>query len=54
MSKYELRLNIIGDTYIDQLIVALVRQGYSVYYNADDNVVCTTVDDDDDLEKLKE
>jgi hypothetical protein len=35
----QVSINIIDKDYIDSLIVALVRQGYDVFYNSDDNVV---------------
>lgn len=46
MKRYELAITILDPTYVDQLIVALVRQGYEVYYNGDGGdgkpVVCFT------------
>lgn len=36
----EISIEIINDEYKDELIVALVNQGYEVYYNADSNCVC--------------
>ena len=47
MKRYEVRIAIIDDKYIDSLVAALVRQGYSPYYNADDRVVCFEVPDDE-------
>jgi hypothetical protein len=47
MEKYEIAINIIDKNYIDSLIVALVRQGYNVYYNEDENVVCFTAMNDE-------
>lgn len=51
MSKrYELVLKILDPRYVDRLCVALIRQGYDVYYNDRDGevpVVCFTVDDAD-------
>jgi hypothetical protein len=41
----QVSINIIDKDYIDSLIVALVRQGYSVFYNADDNIVGYTTDE---------
>ena len=35
----QVSINIIDKEYIDSLIVALVHQGYDVFYNSDDNVV---------------
>jgi len=43
--KYELTIRILDKNYTDSLITSLVRQGYSVYYNADEGnkgVVCFT------------
>jgi len=52
--KYEVRISILDKTYIDQLVVALVRQGYSVYFNdADGCVVCFSATDDD-VTEIKE
>ena len=50
--KYELKINILDKNYTDQLITALVRQGYAVYYNEDENVVCFEITDDE-LTKLE-
>lgn len=49
----EIRINILDEDYVDQLIVALVRQGYDVYYNDEDKVVCFTMPKEDTTE-LKE
>ena len=43
MKKYEIHIEILNKNYVDNLIVALVRQGYDVYLNEDDNVVCFTI-----------
>lgn len=51
--KYELKIHILDQNYVDQLVVALVRQGYDVYYNADENVVCFT-GTEEDVYKIKE
>lgn len=58
MARYELKIQIIDERYIDRLVAALVRQGYSAYYNGDRDygrhgIVCITVNDDD-LQKLRE
>ncbi len=45
MKRYEISINIVDSDYIDSLIIALVRQGYDVYYNPDDNVVCYTTEE---------
>ena len=52
MEKYEVAITILNKDYIDSLIVALVRQGYSVYLNEEDNVVCFEATDEDVI-KLK-
>jgi hypothetical protein len=58
MARHELKIQILDERYVDRLITALVRQGYSAYYNSDKEygrhgIVCITVDDDD-LTKLRE
>jgi hypothetical protein len=51
MSKrYELSIEILNKDYVDQLIVALVRQGYNVYLNEEEGVVCCTITDDELIE----
>jgi len=52
MERYELAINVLDEKYVDDLIVSLVRQGYSVYYNDEEKRVCCTVTDDE-LTKLK-
>jgi hypothetical protein len=47
MKRHELKLHILDEEYVDSLIVSLVRQGYSVYYNATEKVVCFTIIDDE-------
>jgi len=47
MKRYEMRINILDKNYIDSLIVALVRNGNSVYFNSEENVVCYTVSEED-------
>lgn len=59
MSKrYEVAIKILDKEYIDQLIVALVRQGYSVYYNDESDsgkpVVCFTANDEEEITEIKE
>lgn len=46
MKRYELKIEILNKNYIDQLIVSLVRQGYDVYLNEDDNIVCFTISEE--------
>lgn len=45
--RYELRIRILDEKYVDQLIVSLARQGYDVYMNPDEAVVCCTITDDE-------
>jgi len=47
MEKYEVAIHISDKKYINSLVVALVRQGYSVYLNDDENVVCFTATDEE-------
>ena len=47
MKKYEIAIAILNKDYIDSLIVALVRQGYNVYLNEEDGVICFTATDED-------
>ena len=53
MKEYEVAIHIHDEKYIDSLIVALVRQGYDVYYNDDEKVVCFTTHDDEVTEIKK-
>jgi hypothetical protein len=39
MKEYEVAIKIDDNDYIDTLVISLVRQGYEVYYNDDENVV---------------
>jgi hypothetical protein len=43
--KYEVAIGILDGKYADSMIIALVRQGYSVYYNEDLKCVCFTATD---------
>jgi hypothetical protein len=47
MKRYELKLKILDKNYVDTLIVSLVRQGYNVYYNKEEKVVCCTIANDE-------
>ena len=47
MRKYEISIGILNKDYVDNLIVALVRQGYDVYLNEEENVVCFTIMEED-------
>ena len=40
MKEYEVAINITDNNYIDILVISLVRQGYEVYYNDDEDIVC--------------
>ena len=50
MKRYEIKIEILNKDYVDNLIVALVRQGYDVYLNEDENVVCYTIMEEDLIE----
>jgi len=47
MTRYEVAINILNKDYVDDLIVALVRQGYSVYFNDDSDKVCFEAPEDE-------
>lgn len=47
MKEYEVAIKITDESYIDTLIVSLVRQGYDVYYNKEESVVCFKTYDDE-------
>lgn len=50
MEKYEIAIKVLDKDYVDNLIIALVRQGYNVYYNedvGDEGVVCFTATDEE-------
>lgn len=40
MNEYEICLHIKDKKYIDSLVVSLVRQGYEVYFNNEEELVC--------------
>jgi hypothetical protein len=46
MKRYEIAINILDKNYIDNLIVAIARQGYDVYFNEIENIVCFTCDEE--------
>ena len=52
--RCEIKIDVLDETYIDTLIVSLVRQGYSVYYRKEDRCVCFTCDYDDTVAVIKE
>ena len=47
MKRYDVAIKVLDKKYVDQLIVSLARQGYSVYYREDDEVVGFTATDDE-------
>lgn len=47
VKEYEVAININNKKYIDSLVVSLVRQGYEVYYNKDEEKVCFKTYDDE-------
>ena len=49
-ARYEVAIKVLDVRYVDRLVVALARQGYNVYFNADQvdgGVVCFTATDDE-------
>jgi hypothetical protein len=50
---YEISIKIIDKKYVDQLIVALVRQGYSVYLSFNNESVCYSATDEEVKEVKK-
>jgi hypothetical protein len=47
MNEYEISLHIENKKYVDVLMVALARQGYEVYLNEEEGVVCFKTYDDE-------
>ena len=47
MNEYEICLHINNRKYVDSLLVALARQGYEVYLNDEEEVVCFKTYDDE-------
>ena len=47
MNEYEIRLHINDKKYIDSLVVSLVRQGYEVWFDEGEDVVCFKTYDDE-------
>ena len=47
MNEYEIALHINNKKYVDSLLVALARQGYEVYLNEEEEVVCFKTYDDE-------
>ena len=52
MKRYEIRISILNKDYVDNLIVSLVRQGYDVYLNEDDNLVCF-ITSEEEIQEIK-
>jgi len=50
MKRYEASIKIINKDYIDPLIVALARQGYSPYIPRDDDAVCFQIQEEELIE----
>ena len=51
--RYEISINILDQSYVDNLVISLVRQGYDVYYNDEEKIVCFDVDEKEVI-KLKD
>ena len=47
MERVEVAIHIDDTKYVDRLVTALVRQGYAVYYNEEDKLVCFTTGSED-------
>ena len=47
MKKFEVTIDIIDKTYTNRLIIALVHQGYAVYYNDELQKVCFTATEEE-------
>jgi len=47
MKRYEIKVDILDEGYVDALVVCMVRQGHAVYYNAEEKVVCWTITEED-------
>jgi len=50
MKRFELSMRVLDKEYVDTLIVSLVHQGYDIYYNAEEGVVCMTIDESELIE----
>ena len=53
MKKYEVALSIINKDYTDLLAVGLIRQGYNVYLNEEENKLCFSATEED-VAEIKE
>ena len=53
MKRYEVALNIINEDYTDLLAMALLRQGYSVYYNEEEKKLCFSATEEE-VTEIKE
>ena len=47
MKRFEIRIKILNKDYIDSLIVSLARQGYDVYLNEEEELVCFTTSEEE-------
>ena len=47
MKEYELSMKILNKKYVDNLIIALARQGYAPYLSFDNDAVCFQVQEDE-------
>ena len=47
---YEIRIKILDKDYVDSLILALVHQGYEVYFSYDNEEICYIPADDEVME----
>jgi len=45
--KYEIAIKMQDNSQLDALIVGLVKQGYAVYYNEEEGVLCFTTTDEE-------
>ena len=52
MKEYELSMKILNKKYVDNLIIALARQGYAPYLSFDNDAVCFQVQEDE-LNEIK-
>ena len=52
MKRYEIKIGILNKDYVDSLIIALVRQGYDVYLNEEDKLICFIIPEED-IQEIK-
>ena len=53
MTRYEVAIDISRPEHVDAMILGLVHNGYSVYYNDDEKKLCFTATEED-VKELKE